>query len=151
MLATLDQAAEIEAAVRLVCARLCSAAWPRSAIAAEAKAAGVSEAAVNAALLAVGAVTVGGRLTLRANGHALESPIEEPAAAKDERAALVKARRLLREQLKEGPKPRPRSQFDSQSMAGAPGWSRPPSGSACAPSAGSGGCREAPPFLVGWW
>jgi hypothetical protein len=105
MLATLDQAAEIEAAVRLVCARLCSAAWPRSAIAAEAKAAGVSEAAVNAALLAVGAVTVGGRLTLRANGHALESPIEEPAAAKDERAALVKACRLLREQLKEGPKP----------------------------------------------
>ena len=54
--------------MRLQRVRLANAAWPRSALVTEAKSAGISEAALDAAVLAVGAKTVDGRLTF--NGHA---------------------------------------------------------------------------------
>jgi hypothetical protein len=60
---------------------------------------------MKAALLATGAHTVSGRLTL--NGHAFEStPVDEPAAVKsDERAAMRGARLWIRKVLAHGPRP----------------------------------------------
>jgi hypothetical protein len=64
LLATLDQVAEIDAAVRLVRTRLARAYWPLSALMVEARAVGIGEDAIKAALLATGARTVSGRLAL---------------------------------------------------------------------------------------
>jgi hypothetical protein len=110
LLANLEQADEIDAAILLVRTRLARASWPLSALTVEARAVGIGQAALNAALLATGAHTVSGRLTLNgyANGHAIEpAPIDEPVAAQcsDDRAAMKSARMWIRRVLADGPRP----------------------------------------------
>jgi len=103
----LDQQTEIEAATRLVRARLARASWPLSALLVEARAVGIGEDAVRAVLLTTGARTVGGRLTL--NGHASQpAPIDDepaPVRCPDDRAAMRAAQMWIRKTLADGPRP----------------------------------------------
>jgi hypothetical protein len=71
----------------------------------EARGIGIGEPAVKAAILATGARTVGGRLTL--NGHAFDPvPADDPERVKpDDRVALRMARFWVRKVLADGPRP----------------------------------------------
>jgi len=78
-------------------------------IVAEARAGGISEAAIEAAAARIGVVLVDGRLTLPngnggdMNGHR-SAPITESATT-DDRAAMRSARMWIRKTLADGPRP----------------------------------------------
>jgi hypothetical protein len=107
LVARLTAAETAEAAERLLHRHLAKGSRPYSAIEAEARAANIPIDALAVAANTLRVVTVDERWQLPSeNGHA-PAPLEPSPAVltEDGRAALIRARRLLREQLADGPKP----------------------------------------------